>query len=81
MNVILNFSQTKELQDDDIIVCVKGKWTNVSRKEFLSKYEQQVKDCEMKVKNLEDLYNKLVEKINDRLEKYHNILQTITKEG
>lgn len=80
MNVILNLKETKKLENNDIIVCQNGTWTNVSKEEFLYNYTKKVKELENQVNQLGTKYNELVEKINDKLEKYHNILQRITKE-
>jgi len=80
MNVMLNFKQSKDLQNNDIIVCVNGVWTNVSRDEFLAEYKKQVKKCQDDVDKMEKELNDFKEKVNSKLSQYHKILQKLTEE-
>lgn len=80
MSGFLNFKESKKLDTNDVLVYKNGCWTNVRKSEFFHQYFEQIKECENKLEALRAENAKILNNINEKLESYHKILQTLTKE-
>ena len=71
----------KDLENDDILVFKDGYWVNVRKEEYIADVRKDIKDFKNEISNFKKENDELKEKINNKLEQYHRILQSLTKEN
>ena len=76
--IILNLAvDENNLKKDDIIIFQNGKWTNINKSIFLKEKDKEIQE----LKELKDKQKSMLEKINQKLKDYHDILQNLTNKG
>ena len=83
MKIVLDIEETKKLKHKDVIVYdqTKNKWVAMDKSEFLKDVFLDINKLNQKISQQEENQKKFKENVNTVLEKYHKILQTLTKEN
>ena len=83
MKIVLDIEETKKLRHKDVIVYdqTKNKWVAMDKSEFLKDVFLDINKLNQRVSKDEENQRKFKENVNTILEKYHKILQTLTKEN
>ena len=83
MKIVLDIEETKKLKHKDVIVYdqTKNKWVAMDKSEFLKDVFLDINKLNQKISQQEENQKKFKENVNTILEKYHKILQTLTKEN
>lgn len=80
--IILNLAvDENNLKKDDIIIFQNGKWTNINKSIFLKEKDKEIQELKAQIKELKDKQKSMLEKINQKLKDYHDILQNLTNKG
>ncbi len=80
MKVILDIRTNKELENEDILVYRDGIWTNIPKDEYLANLRNRIVELQNTIDNLTNDIQQFKERVNNKLQEYHNILQVLTKE-
>ena len=80
MKTVLDIRINKELENEDILVYRDGIWTNIPKDEYLATLRNRIIELQNTVDNLNTDIQQFKEKVNQKLEEYHNILQVLTEE-
>ncbi len=81
MNLVLNVELNKKIESGDILVLTdKGIWVNVSKDEYLGALKNHILELENELKSTNDSIKEFKDKVNAKLEEYHNILKVLTEE-
>ena len=83
MKIVLDIEETKKLKHKDVIVYdqTKNKWVAMDKSEFLKDVFLDINKLNQRISKQEENQKKFKENVNTTLEKYHKILQTLTKEN
>lgn len=83
MKIVLDIEETKKLRHKDVIVYdqTKNKWVAMDKSEFLKDVFLDINKLNQRISQQEENQKKFKENVNTTLEKYHKILQTLTKEN
>lgn len=83
MKIVLDIEETKKLKHKDVIVYdqTKNKWVAMDKSEFLKDVFLDINKLNHRISEQEENQKKFKENVNTVLEKYHKILQTLTKEN
>lgn len=83
MKIVLDIEETKKLKHKDVIVYdqTKNKWVAMGKSEFLKDVFLDINKLNQRISQQEENQKKFKENVNTVLEKYHKILQTLTKEN
>lgn len=83
MKIVLDIEETKKLRHKDVIVYdqTKNKWVAMDKSEFLKDVFLDINKLNQRISQDEENQRKFKENVNTVLEKYHKILQTLTKEN
>lgn len=83
MKIVLDIEETKKLKHKDVIVYdqTKNKWVAMDKSEFLKDVFLDINKLNQRISKDEENQKKFKENVNTVLEKYHKILQTLTKEN
>lgn len=83
MKIVLDIEETKKLKHKDVIVYdqTKNKWVAMDKSEFLKDVFLDINKLNQRISKDEENQRKFKENVNAVLEKYHKILQTLTKEN
>ncbi len=83
MKIVLDIEETKKLKHKDVIVYdqTKNKWVAMDKSEFLKDVFLDINKINQRISQQEENQKKFKENVNTTLEKYHKILQTLTKEN
>ena len=83
MKIVLDIEETKKLKHKDVIVYdqTKNKWVAMDKREFLKDVFLYINKLNQRISEQEENQKKFKENVNTVLEKYHKILQTLTKEN
>lgn len=83
MKIVLDIEETKKLKHKDVIVYdqTKNKWVAMDKSEFLKDVFLDINKLNQRISEQEENQKKFKENVNTVLEKYHKILQTLTKEN
>lgn len=83
MKIVLDIEETKKLRHKDVIVYdqTKNKWVAMDKSEFLKDVFLDINKLNQRISKDEENQKKFKENVNTVLEKYHKILQTLTKEN
>lgn len=83
MKIVLDIETTKKVKHKDVIVYdqTKGKWVAMDKSEFLKDVFLDINKLNQRIYQQEENQKKFKENVNTILEKYHKILQTLTKEN
>lgn len=83
MKIVLDIEETKKLKHKDVIVYdqTKNKWVAMDKSEFLKDVFLDINKLNQRISQQEENQKKFKENVNTTLEKYHKILQTLTKEN
>ncbi len=83
MKIVLDIEETKKLKHKDVIVYdqTKNKWVAMDKSEFLKDVFLDINKINQRISQQEENQKKFKENVNTVLEKYHKILQTLTKEN
>ena len=83
MKIVLDIEETKKLKHKDLIVYdqTKNKWVAMDKSEFLKDVFLDINKLNQRISQQEENQKKFKENVNNTLEKYHKILQTLTKEN
>lgn len=83
MKIVLDIEETKKLKHKDVIVYdqTKNKWVAMDKSEFLKDVFLDINKLNQRISQDEENQKKFKENVNTVLEKYHKILQTLTKEN
>ena len=83
MKIVLDIEETKKLKHKDVIVYdqTKNKWVAMDKSEFLKDVFLYINKLNQRISEQEENQKKFKENVNTVLEKYHKILQTLTKEN
>lgn len=83
MKIVLDIEETKKLRHKDVIVYdqTKNKWVAMDKSEFLKDVFLDINKINQRISQQEENQKKFKENVNTTLEKYHKILQTLTKEN
>lgn len=83
MKIVLDIEETKKLKHKDVIVYdqTKNKWVAMDKSEFLKDVFLDINKLNQRISKDEENQRKFKENVNTALEKYHKILQTLTKEN
>lgn len=83
MKIVLDIEETKKLKHKDVIVYdqTKSKWVAMDKSEFLKDVFLDINKLNQRISKDEENQKKFKENVNTVLEKYHKILQTLTKEN
>ena len=83
MKIVLDIEETKKLKHKDVIVYdkTKNKWVAMDKSEFLKDVFLDINKLNQRISQQEENQKKFKENVNTILEKYHKILQTLTKEN
>lgn len=83
MKIVLDIEETKKLKHKDVIVYdqTKNKWVAMDKSEFLKDVFLDINKLNQRISQDEENQKKFKENVNTTLEKYHKILQTLTKEN
>lgn len=83
MKIVLDIEETKKLKHKDVIVYdqTKNKWVAMDKSEFLKDVFLDINKLNQRISEQEENQKKFKENVNTILEKYHKILQTLTKEN
>lgn len=83
MKIVLDIEETKKLRHKDVIVYdqTKNKWVAMDKSEFLKDVFLDINKLNQRISQDEENQKKFKENVNTVLEKYHKILQTLTKEN
>lgn len=83
MKIVLDIEETKKLRHKDVIVYdqTKNKWVAMDKSEFLKDVFLDINKLNQRISKDEENQRKFKENVNTVLEKYHKILQTLTKEN
>lgn len=83
MKIVLDIEETKKLRHKDVIVYdqTKNKWVAMDKSEFLKDVFLDINKLNQRISQQEENQKKFKENVNTVLEKYHKILQTLTKEN
>lgn len=83
MKIVLDIEETKKLKHKDVIVYdqTKNKWVAMDKSEFLKDVFLDINKLNQRISQQEENQKKFKENVNTVLEKYHKILQTLTKEN
>lgn len=83
MKIVLDIEETKKLKHKDVIVYdqTKNKWIAMDKSEFLKDVFLDINKLNHRISEQEENQKKFKENVNTVLEKYHKILQTLTKEN
>lgn len=83
MKIVLDIEETKKLRHKDVIVYdqTKNKWVAMDKSEFLKDVFLDINKLNQRISQQEENQRKFKENVNAVLEKYHKILQTLTKEN
>lgn len=83
MKIVLDIEETKKLRHKDVIVYdqTKNKWVAMDKSEFLKDVFLDINKINQRISQQEENQRKFKENVNAVLEKYHKILQTLTKEN
>lgn len=83
MKIVLDIEETKKLRHKDVIVYdqTKNKWVAMDKSEFLKDVFLDINKLNQRISQDEENQKKFKENVNTTLEKYHKILQTLTKEN
>ena len=83
MKIVLDIEETKKLKHKDVIVYdqTKNKWVAMDKSEFLKDVFLDINKLNQRISQDEENQRKFKENVNTVLEKYHKILQTLTKEN
>ena len=81
MKIVLDIEETKKLKHKDVIVYdqTKNKWVAMDKSEFLKDVFLDINKLNQRISQQEENQKKFKENVNTVLEKYHKILQTLTK--
>ena len=83
MKIVLDIEETKKLKHKDVIVYdqTKNRWVAMDKSEFLKDVFLDINKLNQRISEQEENQRKFKENVNTVLEKYHKILQTLTKEN
>lgn len=83
MKIVLDIETTKKVKHKDVIVYdqTKNKWVAMDKSEFLKDVFLDINKLNQRISQDEENQRKFKENVNTVLEKYHKILQTLTKEN
>lgn len=83
MKIVLDIEETKKLKHKDVIVYdqTKKRWVAMDKSEFLKDVFLDINKLNQRIYQDEENQKKFKENVNTVLEKYHKILQTLTKEN
>ena len=83
MKIVLDIEETKKLKHKDVIAYdqTKNKWVAMDKSEFLKDVFLDINKLNQRISQQEENQKKFKENVNTILEKYHKILQTLTKEN
>ena len=83
MKIVLDIEETKKLKHKDVIVYdqTKNRWVAMDKSEFLKDVFLDINKLNQRISEQEENQKKFKENVNTVLEKYHKILQTLTKEN
>lgn len=83
MKIVLDIETPKKLKHKDVIVYdqTKDKWVAMDKSEFLKDVFLDINKLNQRISQDEENQKKFKENVNTVLEKYHKILQTLTKEN
>lgn len=83
MKIVLDIEETKKLKHKDVIVYdqTKNRWVAMDKSEFLKDVFLDINKLNQRISQDEENQRKFKENVNTVLEKYHKILQTLTKEN
>lgn len=83
MKIVLDIEEAKKLKHKDVIVYdqTKNKWVAMDKSEFLKDVFLDINKLNHRISEQEENQKKFKENVNTVLEKYHKILQTLTKEN
>ena len=83
MKIVLDIEETKKIKHKDVIVYdqTKNKWVAMDKSEFLKDVFLDINKLNQRISKEEENQKKFKENVNNVLEKYHKILQTLTKEN
>lgn len=83
MKIVLDIEETKKLKHKDVIVYdqTKKRWIAMDKSEFLKDVFLDINKLNQRISEQEENQRKFKENVNTVLEKYHKILQTLTKEN
>lgn len=76
MKVVIDVELRKNLENDDILIYHDGQWINVRKEEYF----HEIKELQAEQDAIRAEFVDFKEKVNNKLETYHNILQNLTKE-
>jgi len=80
MKTILDVRINKELENEDILVHRDGIWTNIPKDEYLAPLRNRIVELQNTIDNLITETQQFKERVNQKLQEYHNILQVLTEE-
>ena len=76
MKCVIDIELRKNLENDDILIYHNGEWINVRKEEYF----HEIKELQAEQAAIRAEFADFKEKVNTKLEAYHNILHDLTKE-
>lgn len=80
MKTILDIRINKKLENEDILVYRDGIWTNIPKDEYLAPLRNRIIELQDSINDLTNDVQQFKERVNQKLQEYHNILQVLTEE-